>query len=113
MVLKNGERSQDLAVARKDWRRPMRSQTVRQQEGSYRGRLKPRICFDVGNDYLRLSERCRAAWTRVGSHRQSFNRIVEARRQAGRRAKAEFSCPPVDQVNAASAVGGRVFNELA
>src|SRR5438093_13412749 len=101
MLLKNSERSQHLAGARKDWRRPMRAQTVGQQEGSYRGRLKPRICFDVGNDYLRLSERCRAAWTRVGSHRQSFNRIVEGRRKAGNGPDPELRTTPIDQVNAA------------
>jgi hypothetical protein len=64
-------------------------------------------------DHLRLGKRCYAAGSDLRRYGQSVNRIVERRRKAGNGPDPELRTTPIDQVNAAITIGGRVFYKLA
>src|SRR6185503_21159484 len=103
--LENGEGSHHASVSRKDRRRPLRAEAVRERERSNGTRLKEWIRFKICHDHLRLSKRCYAAGSDFRRNSQTFTGIIESRGEAGYGSNPELRSTPIDQVNAAVTIG--------
>src|SRR6266478_6207433 len=69
------------------------------------------LCFP--KERFTSLQRCFPARSDLRRHGQSVNRIVESRRKARNGPDPELRTTPIDQVNAAVTIGGRIFHKLA
>src|SRR6185295_11153413 len=111
--LENGESSQHTSVSRKDRRRPLRAEAVRERERSNRARLKEWIRFKIFHDHLRLGKCCHATRSDFQRNSQTFTRLIEGPGEAGYSSYPELRTTPIDQVNAAVTIGRSVFYKFA